>query len=342
MIARFFILIVTSLLLSIHFPAVAKEASNNQISVTVQDQVTLKGSCTSLKLSYKILPRYRQTPGWIKFNLRPTQEFDEEVSHSYHFFNYNIDMNSGIWKFNNADFFGNVGLNFCKNDGFDEEAKRTGLKKSGLYYVTAYPVFVTNPSSVKGDSSFLTIPIKVNVISSINCLKGNLTKKVSGSNPKCPKGYKEEPQVKRQVSNYRYNSLNQDPVCFNVSVSGPSGGGKVPIQESSTIYTISIEPNNWCDPKFLKSLPGYSYLGFPTNRWLSNTVVEMLTSTPEICWPINTNKYLSETADRLTFEIKVALKSPGTCWLETAPAEDGETPLLLNGARRSWAIVVTK
>jgi hypothetical protein len=189
--AGIFFLIAATALFSSLSPVAATEASNDQILVTVQNKVTLKGTCANIELSYKILPRYRQTPGWIRFNLRPTPGFDEEVSHSYRWINYNIDMNSGTWKFNNVDFFGNVSLNFCKNDGFDGEAKRTGIKKSGLYYVTAYPVFVTNPSSIKGDSSFLTIPIKINVKSSIICLKGNQTKKVSGFNPTCPKGYRE-------------------------------------------------------------------------------------------------------------------------------------------------------
>lgn len=187
--ASLFFVIALSLNLA---PATAKESSNNHLLIGVQDSVTLKGECSNIRVTYKIQPSFRQTPGWIRFNLKPTSQFDEQVIYSYEFLNYNIDLNTGEWRFVNVDYFGNVNMKFCKSDGLAYgESKRKGVTKTGRYYLTAYSGFVTNPNSVKGESSFLSVPIKVTVIDSISCQKGNQRKKVTGSNPKCPRGFKE-------------------------------------------------------------------------------------------------------------------------------------------------------
>jgi len=192
---------------------------------------------------------------------------------------------------------------------------------------------------------------------SITCFKGKQTKKVIAVDPKCPKGYVE--------SKYKYNSLDEDPVCFDVTIEGPNlsdGIREVSISTSPKLdrvveslgfkpafvtYEITLTKNGWCNPNIIKQLQdqglGYSNFGFPTKIPIINWVVEMITPTPEVCFPMNGGGTEVEDNISAKFKIGVQILSPGTCWLNTNPFNFepyDKTPLLLNGARRVWSIIV--
>ena len=58
--------------------------------------------------------------------------------------------------------------------------------KDGEYFFAFY----NRESSIRETGPLVKIKSAVSI--SITCIKGKTTKKVSGTNPKCPKGYKEK------------------------------------------------------------------------------------------------------------------------------------------------------
>lgn len=161
------LLISCSLLVTSAIPNAAAGTSRNEVlSISAPSEARLsKSGCTTISVSYKIQPLYRDFPGFIQFSLTLERNHDSDrdgPAYAYDVFNYNFDFNTGGWVSNNADFFGKVPLRFCSTPGQSRTgAKLAGLKRPGIYYLAAYTNFMLDEYSDDLDNSLLTIPIKI-------------------------------------------------------------------------------------------------------------------------------------------------------------------------------------
>ena len=173
----------------------ADAANNNYFVITTPTSIKLTGKCVKFSVNYKIMPNYREFPAVIRIGLSKSANFSEIIEGEKFAFNtlyYNIDLSDYTWVNQNVDFLGEVNLEFCPQDGQSETGLSIiGLTKPGNYYVFAYANFnTTGERPTSFDTSWLTTSIKITGNSTITCKKGNITKKVTSSNPKCPAGFK--------------------------------------------------------------------------------------------------------------------------------------------------------
>jgi hypothetical protein len=197
-----FMLIVSIILSSqLLTSAPASAARNNYIDITVPTSVKLTGECVTFSVNYKIMPNFRESPAAIFITISKSgsfSAFSENYEYfAYHELFYNVDMSDFTWVNQNVDFIDKINLEFCPEDGYSESGQGiVGLTTPGKYYVVVlakintYGEAPTPYGSSRLDINFLATPITITKNSTITCKKGNVTKKVSSSNPKCPSGYK--------------------------------------------------------------------------------------------------------------------------------------------------------
>ena len=174
----------------------ASAARNNYIDITVPTSVKLTGECVTFSVSYKIMPNFRESPAAIFLTISKSgnySAFSEDYEYfAYHELYYNVDMSDFSWVDQNVDFIDKINLEFCPEDGYSESGRGiVGLTTPGKYYVVVLAKINTygEPGS-RLDINFLATPITIIKNSTITCKKGNVIKKVTSSNPKCPAGFK--------------------------------------------------------------------------------------------------------------------------------------------------------
>jgi hypothetical protein len=186
-------IILSSQLLS---SAPASAARNNYIDITAPSSIKLTGECATVSVNYKIMPNFRESPAAIFLVISKSgnySAFSEDYEYfAYHELYYNVDMSDFTWVDQNVDFMDKVNLEFCPEDGYSESGQGiVGLTTPGKYYVVVLAKINTyGGARSRLDVNFLATPITITKNSTITCKKGNLTKKVTSSNPKCPAGYK--------------------------------------------------------------------------------------------------------------------------------------------------------
>jgi len=192
-----FILIVSIILTSQMLTSTpASAARNNYIDITAPTSIKLTGQCVTFSVSYKIMPIFRESPAAIFLTISKSASYSA-FSENYEYFAYNelfynVDMSDFTWDNQNVDFTDKINLEFCPEDGYSESGKGiVGLTTPGKYYVVVLAKINTSgqPRS-RLDINFLATPITIIGNSTITCKKGNVTKKVTSSNPKCPAGFK--------------------------------------------------------------------------------------------------------------------------------------------------------
>lgn len=195
---RVVILLTSLFFLSSQFitSAQAGVARNEQIVITTPTSIRITGNCVSFDVSYKIMPNYREIPGFVRLGLSKDPNFTafgDGATFAYNFLYYNVDLLDVTWVDQNVDFLGEVRLEFCPNDRESETgASLIGLTSPGTYFVWAYSSFNTEniPRPDRLDSTWLSTSIKITGNLTITCKKGKVTKKVTSLNPKCPAGFK--------------------------------------------------------------------------------------------------------------------------------------------------------
>ena len=192
-----FILIVSIILTSQMLTSTpASAARNNYIDITVPTSIKLTGECVTFSVNYKIMPIFRESPAAIYITISKSGNYSAFMENyeyfAYHELYYNVDMSDFSWVDQNVDFIDKINLEFCPEDGYNESGRGiVGLTTPGKYYVVVLAKINTSsePRS-RLDVNFLATPITITKNSTITCKKGNVTKKVTSSNPKCPAGFK--------------------------------------------------------------------------------------------------------------------------------------------------------
>jgi hypothetical protein len=117
---------------------------------------------------------------------------------------YNLAINSKVarclYGFSNAPISATISIS--SSDGTNRVATTTVTERNGFLNLSAYGFEFSDPTiavKITGEkiveAAPAVTPIAVPVVpkkSTITCVKGKTTKKVSGTNPKCPTGYKKK------------------------------------------------------------------------------------------------------------------------------------------------------
>ena len=182
-------------------PLHAGSTNDSQIEISAPSSVNMNSEgCTNIDVQYKFLSKFRNAPGILGVGLHKKSDFSvatSEPGYAYAVIEYNIDMYDFSWDPRNDVSSGLIALQFCDIDSESETgAPLIALESGGTYFITAYAKFnlTKYPKPTNLTQSYLSLPIKIvkkAVKSKILCRKGNVSKTFTGTNVKCPKGWKE-------------------------------------------------------------------------------------------------------------------------------------------------------
>ena len=183
-------------------PLHAASTKDSQIEISAPSSVNMNsGGCSNFYVQYKILSKSRNAPGLIGVGLHKKPDFADvfsESAYAYGVIEYNIDTYDFTWDPRNDNSSGFIELQFCDTDSESKTgAPLVALKSGGTYFIFAYAKFnlTKYPKPTDLSQSYLSMPIKIVskiVKSKILCRKGNVTKTFTGTNVKCPNGWKEK------------------------------------------------------------------------------------------------------------------------------------------------------
>lgn len=185
--------IASIIIFSSCLPASAESTQSGSLSASAPSVLSSSDSgCTQFVVRYKINKSIIDYPSFVTFILAETNDFNPERVFAISGIDYNINPRTGEWEDNGEPAAGTIPLEFCEKSKTHASGETLqGLTKSGTYWVQARILVVKTKTSDRWED--LYIPIKITVSrSTINCTKGNMTKKVTGKNPQCPAGYKKK------------------------------------------------------------------------------------------------------------------------------------------------------